>query len=140
MNHGGSNVASCRVVRLNHIARRIPEIEFSRGTENDIRWGEGRRGAANFHEKSTVPRAYIPARFYINSWAPVAALKASAKINIASILDGLLIKPDTVIAVCSRPALFLFFFFPSPPPPFNSTCARRTRIILSTGHARRQPV
>lgn len=107
---------SCRVVRLNHIARRIPEIEFSRGTENDIRWGEGRRGAANFHEKSTVPRAYIPARFYINSWAPVAALKASAKINIASILDGLLIKPDTVIAVCSRPAPFLFFFFP---PPFS---------------------
>lgn len=74
-------------------------------------WGEG-RGAANFHEKSTVPRAYIPARFYINSWAPVAALKASAKINIASILDGLLIKPDTVIAVCSRPAPFFFFFLP----------------------------
>lgn len=70
------------------------------------------RGAANFHEKSTVPRAYIPIRFYINSWARVAALKASAKINIGSILDGLLIKPDTVIAVCSRPSLLLF----SPPP------------------------
>lgn len=90
------------------------------------------RGAANFHEKSTVPRAYIPIRFYINSWARVAALKASAKINIGSILDGLLIKPDTVIAVCSRPSLLLFSS--SPLPPFNSTtCARRTRIILSTG-------
>lgn len=46
----------------------------------EVKW---HRRPANFHEKSSVP---IPgrARFYINSWTPVAALKASTKINIAS--------------------------------------------------------
>lgn len=120
-----------RVVRLNHIARRIPEIEFSREKgKNDIRGGGGGEGggeaAANFHEKSTVPHAPIYAPAFTLIRGP--ALKASAKINIASTRW-----PFNQTGYRNRGLLSSLLFFP---PllllPLILLPARRARIILST--------
>lgn len=92
------------------------------------RGGRGGRGeaAANFHEKSTVPHAPIYAPAFTLIRGP--ALKASAKINIASTRW-----PFNQTGYRNRGLLSSLLFFP---PllllPLILLPARRARIILST--------